>query len=468
MKHIGFGAGYVLLSANDNFVRGLSYLVDNHPQKIGRKVADLDIFSPDVLLNEDKESIFIWVLTKAHSDSIKSQLMEMGFIEGLHFIGFYDLDRQNEISDLFGKGSAITLSAPKIIRYGDRSRLTCKFSDNGELIELWYEVDSKYEKYLLSERSDAFLVCLLWYAMRSGRDIVCTTPVTEELLYNIETLIIPTLAKFSTSKLYPTKIHCATESKHLANTGDAVGTGLSCGIDSFHAIMNHLDPKQISMKLTHLCIFNTSVSYPGGMGSSVNDIQVKRFELARKAAKELKLPLIEVDTNLASSILTNHADSNTFMNFSVVFALKKLWKTYYYGSTYNISMFSAGNGSGFNDLLLAYCCSDSDMRIYIEGIEKTRPEKVADVSEFLVARKYLRVCARTNNNCNVCSQCRRTMIELEMAGKLENFRDVFDVDYFLEHRREYYKEVYEQYKSGDARDVETIGHILNNLDQLCK
>lgn len=467
MKHIGFGAGGILLSANDNFVRGLSYLVDNHPQKLGRKLAHLEIFNPDILLNEDKEKIFIWVLTKDHGATIKSQLRKMGFTEGRHFVSIFDLYRHNEISELFGQGSAITLSAPKIIRHGGRSRLTCEFNDNGEQIQLWYEVDGKYEQYLLHERSDAFLVCLLWYAMRSGRDIVCTAPVTEELLYNIETLIIPTLTKHSTSKLYPTKIHCATESKSLENAC-GVGTGLSCGIDSFHAIMNHLNPKYKSMKLTHLCIFNTSVTYNGGMGANVNAIRTKRFELARKAAEELELPLVEVDTNLASAILTNHADSNTFMNFSVVFALKKLWKTYYYGSTYNISMFSAGQGSGFNDLLLAYCCSDSHMRFYIEGVEKTRPEKVVDVSDFPIARKYLRVCALKDVNCNVCSQCRRTMIELEMADKLEEFRNAFDVDYYYEHRHEYYKEVYNLYQSGDARAKETIGHIMNHLDQVCK
>ena len=38
MKHIGFGAGWVLLEMKKEFVRGLSYLVDNDGRKQGKKV----------------------------------------------------------------------------------------------------------------------------------------------------------------------------------------------------------------------------------------------------------------------------------------------------------------------------------------------------------------------------------------------------------------------------------------------
>lgn len=465
MKHIGFGAGAALLDMKDDLVRGLSYLVDNHPQKQGRKINGLEIFNPSVLLSEDKENIFIWVLSKAHGATISMQLKEMGFVEGHHFINIFDLVNDNKIPEFFGKGSIIKLTAPQIVRHGEYSRLTCEFDDNGETIELWFEVHSQYEQYLLHERSDAFLICLLWYAMRTGRDIECAAPVTEELLYNIETLLIPSLVKHSNPRLYPTKIHCVAESKKLANA-NCVSAGLSLGVDSFHAVMNLLNSKYKSMALTHLCIFNTPVSYTGAMGAKVDDVRKNRFQVAREAAGEIGLPLVEINSNLSSAILMPHGDANTMMNLSPVFALKKLWKTYYYASTFNISMFSVGRGNGFNDLFMAYCLSDSDMRIYIEGIEKTRPEKVANIAEFGMAQKYLHVCVFADENCNVCSQCTRTMIEFEMAGKLDNFKDAFDVDGYLQHRSEHYKRLYERYKSGDPHAQEAIEHMLENLDKI--
>lgn len=467
MKHIGFGAGSALLDLKSDFVRGLFYLVDNHPQKQGRKINDLEIRNPSVLLEEDKEKIFIWILSQAHGASISLQLKEMGFVEGRHFINIFDLLKNNEIPELYGKGSVMKLAAPKIIRHDGLSRLACEFDDNGETIELWFEVDNKYEQYLLYERSDAFLICLLWYAMRTGRDIECVAPVTEELLYNIETLLIPSLVKHSKLRLYPTKIHCVTESEKLESAG-CVGTGLSLGVDSFHAVQKLLNSKYRSMALTHLCIFNTPVSYTAAMGVKVEDVRQKRFKLAEKAAEEIGLSLVKINSNLSSALLMPHGDANTMINLSPIVALKKMWKTYYYASTFNISMFSIGRGNGFNDLFMAHCFSDSDMRIYIEGIEKTRPEKVADIADFDIARKYLHVCGFADANCNLCSQCKRTMIEFEMAGKLDHFRDAFDVDYYLEHRVEYYKSLCESYRSGDAHAREVIEYMLENPDKILR
>lgn len=64
-----------------------------------------------------------------------------------------------------------------------------------------------------------------------------------------------------------------------------------------------------------------------------------------------------------------------------------------------------------------------------------------------------------SNNCGRCLKCRRTMLQLWMIGKLDNFKDRFPVDYFYKHLKEYLrwmkrnknktlleKETYEEYK----------------------
>ena len=45
------------------------------------------------------------------------------------------------------------------------------------------------------------------YAMKENkREIICEAPVTEELLYNIKEILIPTLL-YSDSRYHPIKIH---------------------------------------------------------------------------------------------------------------------------------------------------------------------------------------------------------------------------------------------------------------------
>ena len=42
-----------------------------------------------------------------------------------------------------------------------------------------------------------------------------------------------------------------------------------------------------------------------------------------------------------------------------------------------------------------------------------------------------------DKNCGLCLKCRRTMLQLYILGKLNNFKDVFPVDYFYSHISEY-------------------------------
>ena len=72
--------------------------------------------------------------------------------------------------------------------------------------EFFISVDSKYGKYLSPERADYALIGVLGYALREKQDdIICEAPVTEELLYNIREILIPTLCN-SDSRNYPVKI----------------------------------------------------------------------------------------------------------------------------------------------------------------------------------------------------------------------------------------------------------------------
>ena len=73
--------------------------------------------------------------------------------------------------------------------------MTCNIDIDGKEETYWIEVEDEYKEYLCYERSDAFLIGFLNVALRSHHDIICDTPVTEELLYNLNTLFIPALTR---------------------------------------------------------------------------------------------------------------------------------------------------------------------------------------------------------------------------------------------------------------------------------
>ena len=115
-------------------------------------------------------------------------------------------------------------------------RQYCEIEIESDVKKIWFEVDSKYKEYLVTDRADAYVIGLLNYAMRNNHDIKCDIPVTDELLYNLNEVLILMLAKYS-SNLNKIKIN-AKPIKPL-KSGEHVGTGCSCGIDSFYSIKTH-------------------------------------------------------------------------------------------------------------------------------------------------------------------------------------------------------------------------------------
>nr|WP_300850861.1 hypothetical protein [uncultured Acetatifactor sp.] len=100
-------------------------------------------------------------------------------------------------------------------------------NDNGVTKELFFTVDIKYAEYLATERSDAFVTVLLYYAMFNGYDIQWEIPCTEQLIYQLTAYYIPICAK-EISFMHPISLMGKTTSEALQCEG-GVGTGFSGG-----------------------------------------------------------------------------------------------------------------------------------------------------------------------------------------------------------------------------------------------
>ena len=77
------------------------------------------------------------------------------------------------------------------------TRLQAEIEQDGVSHIVWAEVDNKYTEYLCYERSDAFVIGLLHYAMKHNHDIVCEAPMGEYLYYQITTYLVDAISKGS-------------------------------------------------------------------------------------------------------------------------------------------------------------------------------------------------------------------------------------------------------------------------------
>jgi len=368
------------------------------------------------------------------------------------------------------------ISQPKVVTKSGKSRLTAaitleKEADQHEVRELWFEVDEKYHSYLCDERSDAFLVAMLQYAMRFGYDITCEAPITAELLYNLKFHLVPILCKSSSESWKNPKIIAET-SAELLKTAGAVGTGMSCGVDSFHAAFDHRNDSEGQPRLTHLFInsigsFDANYQKLDQAGPSKEEIKEATFARARRVAESMDLPLIESNSNFYQ-VYNNDlfSKTHTYATIFSVLALQKLWGIYLFAGAGDYSQFSLyehdTKDCGWYDLLSLNCFSMRHLRFYSEGGVKTRGKKTIAIANESLAQEELHVCILRTDNCGKCQKCRRTMVTLDAIGKLNDFKNVFPVIYYQKNLDEYLEWLAKGFVKDDVFAIEIYNLFLKN------
>lgn len=338
----------------------------------------------------------------------------------------------------------LNIHQPQVIQNNGKSRLSAVLEFGSDKKNLWLEVDKAYEKYLCFERSDAFLIAVLPYIMRKGYDVTCCAPVTSEILYSLERHLIPTLCKSEKGFHYPKIIAECTDEPLINHEG--VGTGISCGVDSFHSVANHVNPPNGYPRLTHLCVFNHgSFEIDCYEEYGTERVKLETFEKANQIAGLLGLPLIIADSNIHKILFFEPPPGESYFGevftYNIgfcVLAMQKLWKTYLFPSGYEYLHFSIDHrDTSSYDLLSLNCFSTRQLRFFSEGAPFNRAEKLSVVSEFSIARKYLHVCFCKGYNCGTCTKCRRTLLAMDTIGKLDAFREIMPVDYYKANLTDY-------------------------------
>lgn len=347
--------------------------------------------------------------------------------------------RKGEPEAIHAVKRTITIGAPYIREETDRVFLCAQIAAQQNTAEAWFSVEREYAPYLTDDRADAFLLGLLTTAMRVGADIVCEAPVSRKLLYSISNCLIPALS--ANVKVYhPITIRAQATDAVLENAG-AVGTGWTGGVDCTYTLMSHIQNHHPSRRLTHLLVANNgAIESEDAFGMLECMVESARSG----AVGEYGLPVVGVDCNLQVLAKQHYLMVAAFRLPAVALALQKLFGVFLNsaGPAFSYFTLETYEDSSHYELLPLSCYETDVTAFYSAGCKFNRVQKLEALSEFPLAQKNLHPCYKgPGSNCNRCFKCTHSMFALYAMGTLENFRQVFDVDWFYEHKDEILEEI---------------------------
>lgn len=353
--------------------------------------------------------------------------------------------------------------------YIEKNRLYSNIKTE-DIYKMWFEVEDEYIKYLCDERSDAFVIATLPYAIKHELDIEVKGKISSKLYYQLNNCLVPLLCNHFGKKFI--KIEGVVDNTQL-KTENGVGTGISCGIDSFYTILKNSNLKTSEFNVAYLTFFNAGASGKFG-GEDSRKLYNKRKENSRKFAQENGFKFVCVDSNMNEFIMMSHLATHTFRSLACVLALQKLFSKYYYasgGEDFNETKITP-ESTAYYDILNVQCLSNENVQFYSDGIGISRLNKIKKIVNYPITYKWLNVCIGEEENCGHCSKCIRTLLELESIGQLNNYCNVFDLNDFKKNRSKfigymieqkssnvYFKEIYNEYKKNKI-EIPIISYVI--------
>lgn len=333
------------------------------------------------------------------------------------------------------------IGRPYVESNGIKSKLCANITENGKNKILYYEVDKEYEEYLCTERSDAFLIALVQYAMANGMNISWEVPVTERLAYQLKTIFIPVMSRKFGNVFKNVNLNGEETNEELEKQIWAVGTGVSGGVDSFYSILKNSCNLEKSQNITHLLY--ASISNHADTESKLRIDFEANLKIMKKISDEINLPIISVFSNESDFFFREIVNWGALRFAGFAYALQKLFSVYYFSSGYQYDEITFGDGSAnFDghhiDLFTLMVASTKSLNFIGAGGELSRIEKVKYIESHQVVKNNLFVCNYENgHNCSECDKCMRTMMELYADGCIEEYKNIFNLNKFNRNRKRY-------------------------------
>lgn len=349
----------------------------------------------------------------------------------------------------------ITIHSPIIESSATSAKLKAEITIDETTTTLWCSVESCYRSWLCSERSDAFLIGLLHYALEFKHDIRCEAPITKRLYDQLTEQFLPEYCRCS--RTAPITIIGETASCITPCETTAIGSGVSCGVDSLYEFAVHPE-------ITHGVIFNLYDHNASHTQEEQEDAWVKLRTQARVFCEQINKPLVAIDTNYDKGIIPGlrYEWQTAFANLFLILALQKGFSKYILASGYAIedSTLSASihDDTAHYEAFLLPLVSLPHLYIVLGAVDQTRIDKVKTIIHYPVAQKVLNVCwnvTRPGENCTAhCGKCMRTLLEIHAFKAEKNFERVFDLAYFQKHYRVFLLHLYQGWRTKDSYLVE--------------
>lgn len=306
--------------------------------------------------------------------------------------------------------------------------IDCSFSDSKQL---WFSVPEEFGDWLTDDVYDAFMVAMLFPAMYYKQDLFVDGCVSERLydnlthyVQNCERAYLDYLAEINVTV------------KGFANTkktGHLVGTGFSAGIDAFSTLYDRFELEQKpSFKLSALFFFN--VGSHGGGGEKARKKFYTRYEYLLPLAQELGLPFVPMDSNLFEFYQFEwEYDAGVLCRSTGILVFEKVLDKYYVAYDYSyweIVHMTAADYASVTDMCNNYLSETETLDIIVDGTQYRRSEKTERLLNYPPFLKYLNVCVSrraTADNCSYCHKCKRTLLTLDILGRLEDVRSLFNI-----------------------------------------
>jgi hypothetical protein len=218
----------------------------------------------------------------------------------------------------------------------------------------------------------------------------------------------------------------------------AVITGLSNGVDSLSVCKDYLlsDDAAANMRITHF-LFNNVGSHGRKVNPKSAVMHKSRTAGAQHSARALGVPLIGLESNLDLFYSTPFINTHTLRNAAAALTLQAGARYFLYASTYPYRKISVGHHTDLSkiDPILVPLLSTEGLEMFSAGAAYTRTDKTRLISEMEVAHHHLDVCVVSSPNCSTCWKCSRTLLTLELLGRIDQFSAVFNVPKFKKLRK---------------------------------
>lgn len=331
---------------------------------------------------------------------------------------------------------------------------------------VYFSYPEKYFDYL-SETADPFFAAMLIPAMMTESELEIVPPLSQKILEN-QSIIQDIFAVWHPGKLSRVKI---IANSLITEPGQGKGlnaTFFSLGVDSMYSMLKYLPRNEPPPgKELNSLIYMKGLELPLSTYCNGQDKAVVANMM--KVADHYNLDLVVGETNIRD-----------------VFPLN--WEYHYYGPGLGATALSLSNGFSIvfipsshsyafiyhdpSSPLIDGLWSNENTCIFHDGSEKERAEKVADLivhDPFALGR--LRVCVANEGgdyNCGKCWKCVRTMVTLEILGRLkdsESFPGILPKNFNVELRT--YNPVSLEYTRENLKLAKRVGHkeMINILSR---